>query len=226
MRLSVENLACLRGGRRVFEGVSFEIAGGAFATLRGPNGSGKSSLLRAMCGLVPTDRGEVRLSVDGAEETLRADRDALQERLMYAGHLDAVKPQMTVAENLDFWRRFYGGAADTLAVLERFSIGHIADAPAAYCSAGQKRRLGLARLAVSRRPVWLLDEPTVSLDVETVAVFAEHVRAHCDGGGIALIATHVDLGLPPDQEIRMDAVASAEGADAEADPFLAGESWT
>lgn len=222
MRLEITNLSCVRGGRRVFEGVVFEAGAGAFAALRGPNGSGKSTLLRAICGLVGSEGGDVRVG----EASLRSDREALQEQVVYAGHLDAVKPQMTVEENLDFWRRLYGGGATVAAALERFDLAHIADAPAAYCSAGQKRRLGLARLAVSERPLWLLDEPTVSLDAANVAVFAELVRAHCAAGGIALVATHVDLGRAPDLELQMEPFQPASRDAASADPFLQGEGWT
>ncbi|MEO1504416.1 MAG: heme ABC exporter ATP-binding protein CcmA [Pseudomonadota bacterium] len=217
MRLIVEDLSCVRGGRRVFEGAGFEIEAGAFAALRGPNGSGKSTLLRAMCGLVGVEDGDVRLG----DASLRSGRDALQEQILYAGHLDAVKPQMTVSENLDFWRRFYSGRETTAEVLKTFSLDHIADAPAAYCSAGQKRRLGLARLAVVDRPVWLLDEPTVSLDIANVAVFADLIARHCAAGGIALVATHVDLGRAPDLEIRMEPFQSSAKTAGEVDPFLA-----
>lgn len=231
--LSVDNLSCVRGGRRVFAGASFRVAAGSAARLIGPNGAGKSTLLRAIAGLIDA-AGAVRwreassdASTDPSRDaSLAGDREALQERIAYIGHLDAVKPSLTVAENLSFWAGMLGGAADRArigAALERFDLSAIADAPAAYCSAGQKRRLGLARLCVWDRPLWLLDEPTVSLDAASVAVFADLVADHCAGGGAAVIATHIDLGLAAAQTIDMAdfAPGAADDGDAAAlDPFL------
>lgn len=263
MQLVAQSLACRRAGRLVFSDVAFSLSGGEAVLLRGPNGSGKSSLLRMLAGLLPVEAGEARLD----EVSLREDREGFQQYLAYAGHLDAVKPQLTVAENLAIWARLYGApltlppdtaptpaprdpdddddeatgeAADapvrdrvTLA-LERLGIAGIADFPAAYCSAGQKRRLGLARLLVIDRPVWLLDEPTVSLDVDAVETFAAIVREHVEGGGLAIAATHVPLGLAHTQEIVMGedrTSAKREGWDDDDaprstladDPFLEGD---
>ncbi len=218
MDLIVENLACTRAGRRVFAGVCFVVRAGEAALLTGPNGAGKSSLLRVLAGLIPPERGAARLGA----VSLAADREGFQERVAYAGHLDAVKPQLSVTANLALWAQLYGGGG-VAAALETFGLDRIADLPAAYCSAGQKRRLGLARLLVAERALWLLDEPTVSLDAASVAVFADVVRGHLARGGLAIAATHAPLGLEYGPRIAMaPPQAAAPAAD---DPFL-GEAWT
>ncbi len=186
--------------------------------LRGPNGSGKSTLLRALAGMIPAD-GQV--TANGYD--LGKDRDAVQEQIAYAGHLDAIKPQLTVAENLTFWAKlFRGGSIET--AIEQFALAEIWDRPAHTCSAGQKRRLGLARLVVSGRPLWLLDEPTLSLDVETTAKFANIITEHCKNGGMALIATHIDLGLKNTGELKIDPIKNRKVVNNK-DPFLS-EDWT
>jgi len=217
MTLSVHNLTCYRSGRLIFADMSFNIASGEAVMLRGPNGAGKSTLLRILAGLISAD-GDV--SING--HSLATDRDAVQEQIAYSGHLDAIKPQLTVAENLTFWAHlFNGGSVD--AAVEQFSLAEIWDRPAHACSAGQKRRLGLARLVVSGRPLWLLDEPTVSLDTATTAQFAKIVTSHCASGGMALIATHIDLGLNAPREIHIDPSIRPISTST-SDPFLS-EDW-
>ncbi|MGM0586086.1 MAG: heme ABC exporter ATP-binding protein CcmA [Pseudomonadota bacterium] len=222
MELRVETLACRRAGRLVFEGLSLSVRAGEAAALRGPNGSGKSSLLRVLAGLAPPAAGTATL--DGLE--LTRDGEAWRERVALAGHLDAVKPAFTVRENLAAWAAFHGAPAGRVeAALARFGLEGLAQDPAHWCSAGQKRRLGLARLLVMQRPVWLLDEPTVSLDARSTEVFAEVVREHCEAGGLALAATHVALGFDM-REIRMPERAAAPATPAAqggADPFLTGD---
>ncbi|MEO0679317.1 MAG: heme ABC exporter ATP-binding protein CcmA [Pseudomonadota bacterium] len=229
MELVVERLACRRGGRRVFEGVSLRIAAGEARLLRGPNGAGKSSLLRVLAGLTPAEAGSARLG-----EASLDDGETWRERVALAGHLDAVKPALSVRENLAAWAAMEGrGAATVEAALERFGLAALAGDPAQWCSAGQKRRLGLARLLVLRRPLWLLDEPTVSLDVGWTAVFAEAVRAHCAAGGLALAASHVDMGFGAENAVELaprgaplaSAPAGAAGSAGADDPFLA-EEWS
>jgi heme exporter protein A len=179
VELVVSDLTVARGGVPVLAGLSFRLAPGEAALLRGPNGSGKTTLLRTLAGLQPPIAGTVSLP---------------PEEVAYAAHADGLKPTLTVAENLGFWAAIYGTGPVTQA-MERFRLTELARRPAGALSAGQKRRLGLARLLVTGRRAWLLDEPTVSLDTASVGLFAEAVRAHLASGGLALIATHIDLGL-------------------------------
>lgn len=177
--LSVRDLAVARGGMRAVEGVSFTLDKGEALILRGPNGVGKTTLLRTVAGLQPPVAGEVAMADDS---------------VAYAAHADGLKSALSVAENLRFWARVFG-RADIDAAIVAMNLGGLVDRPAASLSAGQKRRLGLARLLVTGRPLWVLDEPTVSLDADSVGLFAAVVRAHLAGGGAALMATHIDLGL-------------------------------
>jgi heme exporter protein A len=216
MSLVVQNLSCQRGGRTIFSELSLEIAAGEAVILRGPNGAGKSTLLRVIAGLIPAQAGKITLN-----GTAATDRDDFQGQITYAGHLDAIKPQLTVAENLHFWAQLF--ESDNIGqTMQDFRLDEIADRPAHACSAGQKRRLGLARIAVTSRPLWLLDEPTVSLDTETTARFAATIDAHCAAGGMAFIATHIDLGLNAPRTFEMQ--PHVPKADApEHDPFLKGD---
>lgn len=201
--LRATDLGCARGGIRVLKGVALALSAGDALILRGPNGSGKTTLLRTLAGLQPPVAGAVA---------------ADPEMLAYAGHADGLKPTLTVAENLAFWSRVYGGRADVAEAMRSFGIAQFASRRANDLSAGQKRRLSLARLLVTGRRVWLLDEPTVSLDAEAVGLFAEAVRRHLGGGGAALIATHIDLGLPQAAVLDLAPfrIGRAELADAEA----------
>lgn len=179
MTLRIHDLAVARGGVPVLSGVSFEITPGTALILRGPNGAGKTTLLRTIAGLQPALSGQI----DGADETIA-----------YAGHADGLKAMLSVTENLTFWAQVFGNS-DIEPALAAYQLDPLRDRLAGTLSAGQKRRLGLARLMVTGRPVWVLDEPTVSLDADAVAMFAAAVTAHLRAGGMALIATHIDLGL-------------------------------
>ena len=178
--LKVEGLSCRRGGLPVLEGVGFSVGAGEALVLRGPNGIGKTTLLRTLAGLQPPLSGSIEMPEgEGA----------------YASHADGVKSALTVRENLAFWAEVHESGADLDAVLARFDLAPLARRFGAALSAGQKRRLGLARLAVTGRRLLLLDEPTVSLDKSSVAMFAGWLTEHLGQGGAALIATHIDLGL-------------------------------
>lgn len=219
MALIADAVMVERGGRRVAESPSFTIAPGQAATITGPNGAGKSTLLRALAGLLPLAGGTVRLN----DIDLADDPPAFRDQIAYAGHLDAVKPALSVRANLAGWSAILGDGDPVRvdAALDRFSLTHISDAPAGWCSAGQKRRLGLARLLVTDRALWLLDEPTVSLDAGSVAIFAQEVARHCAGGGMAVAATHIDIGLPDGPSIHLTPPTAA--AVESADPFLSGD---
>lgn len=186
--LSLSNLAVARGGVTVLRGLSLSVQPGQALILRGPNGSGKTTLLRTLAGLQPPADGSYDLPADS---------------VAYAAHADGLKSTLTVTENLAFWSRIYGGTGIDHA-LSALDLTQLTRRRAGELSAGQKRRLGLARLLVTGRPVWLLDEPTVSLDVASVALFAAVVRDHLAKGGIAVIATHVDLGLPEAQVLDLN----------------------
>lgn len=180
MSLSVRELACARGGLPLLEGVSFSVNAGAALVLRGPNGCGKTTLLRTIAGLQPALSGAI---------------DCPPDAIAYAAHADGIKATLSVAENLRFWAAIYG-TSEIETALEQMNLRALAERAAQNLSAGQKRRLGLARLMVTGRPVWVLDEPTVSLDVASVALFGDVVRTHLAGGGMAVMATHIELGLP------------------------------
>lgn len=187
MKLTVTDLACVRGGRTVFEGLNFTLASGSGLELTGPNGSGKSSLLRIIAGFIPAAAGSIALEGGASEETLG-------EQCHYLGHLNGVKRAFTVRENLDFWADFLGGGEVDHA-LQAFSLEALHDIPAGLLSAGQARRLGLARLKLATRPVWLLDEPSVSLDEASRKQLGKIVSAHMKSGGMVIAATHAPLGV-------------------------------
>jgi heme exporter protein A len=183
MDLVVDGLACARGGVPVLENVEFRVSAGGALILRGPNGSGKTTLLRTLSGLQRASAGSVSLR---------------PEAVSYAGHADAVKLTLTVAENLTFWAAIHGRGGIKSA-LKDFDLEGLSNRSALQLSAGQRRRLGLARLIVAGRPVWMLDEPTVSLDAESVGRFGKILARHLDAGGIAVTATHTDLGVEADE---------------------------
>ncbi len=187
--LHAEDLALQRGLRLLFSGLSFAVRSGEALIVVGPNGAGKSSLLRVMAGLLGANSGRVRL------EGLPGET-AQSEHVHYLGHQDAVKGALSVADNLSFWRDVLGSPGLPVdEALEKVGLGGLGRLPAAVLSAGQKRRLAIARLLVARRPAWILDEPTTALDVAAQARFAALGRAHLAAGGLILAATHAPLDL-------------------------------
>ena len=198
MELNVEDLSVARGGLVVLEGIHFRLKAGRALILRGPNGLGKTTLLRTLAGLQPAVAGEI---------------SAPPESLAYASHSDGLKSALSAEENLSFWAQIHGlGQAQVDNALATMNLEALRMRRAADMSAGQKRRLGLARLLVTGRPIWLLDEPTVSLDTASVALFADVVRRHLAAGGLALIATHIDLGLPEAEIFDLSAFRPQEKA--------------
>jgi heme exporter protein A len=196
MRLSGRGVKCVRGGREVFSGLDFEVGSGEVLAITGHNGSGKTSLLRLVAGLLMPADGTIAL--EGGQVDL-----TLAEQAHYLGHRDALKPALSVMENLSFWRNFLGGEAfDTDSSLKAVGLDHATHLPAAYLSAGQRRRLSLARLLAVRRPVWLLDEPTAALDAAGQELFAGLMRDHLARGGLILAATHGPLGIDA-RELRI-----------------------
>jgi heme exporter protein A len=197
MRLTASDLTCVRGGRTVFRALSFALGAGEAVLVTGPNAAGKSSLLRLVGGLIQPQQG--RIALEGADSEL-----TIGEQAHYLGHQDALKPSLSVAENLAFWAAFLGGeAAKGAAALGAVGLDGLAHLPAIYLSAGQRRRLSLARLVAVERPIWLLDEPTSALDAAGQAMLANLMRAHLGRGGLILAATHGPIGLDRATELRL-----------------------
>jgi heme exporter protein A len=204
-------LACRRGPRRVFAGLGFAVPAAGALLLRGPNGSGKSTLLRCLAGLLPADSG----AVSWAGAPIAGDPDGHRRRLRYLGHQDAVKPQLTVAENLRFAAALSGaGRIDAGGALDAFGIAGLADLPARYLSAGQRRRLALARLVAAPAPLWLLDEPLAGLDDAAQALLAAALAAHRSQGGLAVLSVHGPFALAGAQTLDLAGFAARDLAPA------------
>jgi heme exporter protein A len=200
MRLSGSDLVCVRGGREVFADLAFSLSGGQALMVTGPNGSGKSSLLRVIAGLLRAASGRLALE-DGDGER------SIAEQTHYVGHQDALKPSLTVLENLTFWAAYLGPVqAPVEPALAATGLESLSGLPAAYLSAGQRRRLSLARLLAVPRPIWLLDEPNAALDAAAQVSLAEMMRKHLDGGGLIVTAVHGSLGIEG-QELRLGGMA-------------------
>ena len=185
MAILVKSLSVSRGGINLLQDVDIELKNGQAGILRGPNGVGKTTLLRSLAGLQPFDSGKIECSLDD---------------ICYSGHADGVKPTLTVQENLEFWANIFGSPSIS-EVAEKFMIIELLNSKAGNLSAGQKRRVGLARLGLTGRQVWLLDEPTISLDETSVKIFGNIIKDHLSEDGCALIATHIDLGLENSPQI-------------------------
>ena len=201
MQITAENLSCERGGRTVFSNQNFSLGSGEFLQLAGPNGSGKSSLLRLLANLSEPSIGKITLEGGSSDLTLG-------QQAHYIAHSDASKSALTVTENLVFWRDFLGGGGLQHA-LESVNLSALADYPVALLSAGQKRRLALARLALVPRAIWLLDEPSVGLDEASQKLLVALMRQHLKAGGLIVAATHVPLGLKPQKNLYLNGKGQA-----------------
>jgi heme exporter protein A len=198
--LTVTDLSTARGERVIFSGISFALKSGEALLLTGANGAGKTTLLRTLAGFLPAASGTITLH-GGAEEQM------VGEACHYVGHLNGIKPAFTVKENLHFWSDYFGGEGESrdrvARALKTFDLEPLAAIPCAYLSAGQKRRAGLARLIAADRPIWLLDEPTASLDTANSALLTSAINAHTAAGGIVIAATHLPLGLERARELKL-----------------------
>jgi heme exporter protein A len=192
--LAAEGLACRRGTHIVVLGLSFEVRAGAALILRGPNGSGKTTLLRTIAGFLPPAAGSIRI-----KSILGTELSSGENVFHYLGHTNGIKPRLSVIENISFWQRYYSGTADVEAAetaLGAFGLLGLASFSAGHLSQGQGRRLGLARLLAAQRPVWLLDEPSVSLDAASTRLLEHAIARHLWAGGLAIVSTHLDLAIP------------------------------
>lgn len=207
MALHVDNLSVRRGDRSILEGFSLRVDPGVATVLTGPNGAGKTTLLRAIAGLLPVSQGTIRL-----EGVKNGGGGPVGEHCHFVAHLNGIKPTLTVAENAEFWADYLGGGPETvMPALRHFRMAELAPVQAAYLSAGQKRRLGLCRLLLAPRAVWLMDEPAVSLDELSRRLLAEVANRHLAEGGLIVAATHQPLGFEPAREVKLGRLSNRAG---------------
>ncbi len=200
MKLIIKNLGLTRASQAIVSDISFKLQAGEALIVTGENGSGKSTTLRGIAGLLPLNAGSVKL----LDETGKQFEGEMREYCHYLGHQNGMKPALTVRENLDFWQKFCGNADMTIEeALDEVDLAHTIDLPFSYLSAGMKRRVSIARLLVSDRPIWIVDEPTAGLDAHSVKMFTNLCKAFCAGGGILIAATHLPLGIETEKTLEI-----------------------
>lgn len=221
MALIIENLSLKRGNRLLIKDLNFSLKKGESLLLTGPNGVGKTTLIRAIAGYITPSKGHITFNnhltpenkhTPDAAESQSQDND-FQQQIHYIGHKNGIRSSLTVLENLEFWQQFQGGATPLRSVIETYYLESLINIPAGYLSAGQKRRLGLARLALSKRQIWLLDEPTVSLDEMSTNLIATAATQHLNQGGILIAATHIPLEIPFNHHIKLERQLEQEWED-------------
>lgn len=203
MYVKIEHLNLRRGAKLLVKDLNLSLHKGESLLVTGPNGVGKTTLIRAIAGFHTPEKGQITLNLAKQPDQTATDSSPLQENIHYIGHNNGLRASLTVLENLEFWAQFNGQDAPIAEIAKKFSLKSLLHIPTGYLSAGQKRRLGLARLNLKKRPLWLLDEPTVSLDKTSTKLLANAATDHLKQGGILIAATHIPLEIPFSQTIEL-----------------------
>ena len=188
MELKITDLHLSRGDRLLIKDLNFKLSKGQSLKIEGANGVGKTTLIRAIAGFITPDKGKINFTFDNKDLSKR-------EQIHYIGHKNGIRTSLTVLENLEFWASFYDASPSLMQIAQTYALKSLLHIPAGYLSAGQKRRLSLSRLSMSERPLWLLDEPTVSLDQQSVQLVAKAAQTHLENGGLLIAATHIPLEI-------------------------------
>lgn len=202
MALNIEKISLKRGNRLLIKDLSFSLKKGESLLVTGPNGVGKTTLIRSIAGFLDPEKGKISYQAE-AKTTNEEDEETRREHIHYIGHKNGIRTSLTVLENLEFWKSFFASETDLKEIIKTYYLESLINIPAGYLSAGQKRRLGLARLSIVKRAIWLLDEPTVSLDEMSANIVATAASNHLKNGGILVAATHIPLEIPFTQHIQL-----------------------